>query len=328
MCLNAKWLGRDLTDPASQDFVERLLNHMRERLSDYQEKYAPELFNLEATPAESTAYRFAKHDTVSYPGIQTANMNGTPYYTNSTNLPVGTTADVFDALDVQDRFQPLYTSGTVFHTFLGEKLPTWQSAATLVRKICDNYRLPYVSISPTYSICPDHGYITGEHFKCPICGRETEVYSRITGYYRPVKNWNDGKAQEFKDRQVYDAKISFASAPHSHHPQVEECPSCTVQEVKSQVKEEAAPVEGSETLTLLTTSTCPKCKLIKAYMDGKSIPYQVEVAGDPEADDLIRRYDISVVPTLVVRTPDFDQTFSDMASIKAFLEQEYEQVVR
>ena len=201
--LNAKWIRADLTDPKAQRFTRDVLNHMRERLSDYQEKYG-DLYNLEATPAESTTYRFAKHDKEEYPDIITANMNGTPYYTNSSHLPVGYTEDVFSALDIQDDLQTLYTSGTVFHAFLGEKLPDWQAAANLVRKIAENYKLPYYTMSPTYSVCKDHGYITGEQYTCPICGKKTEVYSRITGYYRPVQNWNDGKAQEFKDRKVYD----------------------------------------------------------------------------------------------------------------------------
>ena len=205
--LNAKWLRKDLTHEETQRFTKDVLNHMRNRLSDYQEKYG-DLFNLEATPAESTAYRFAKHDVVNFPGIITANMNGTPYYTNSSHLPVGYTEDVFSALDVQDELQTLYTSGTVFHAFLGEKLPSWKAAMELVRKIAENYKLPYYTISPTYSICPDHGYITGEHATCPICGKQTEVYSRITGYYRPIQNWNSGKAQEFRDRKTYEIATS------------------------------------------------------------------------------------------------------------------------
>ena len=202
-CLNAKWLRADLTDPKAQRFTRDVLNHMRERLSDYQEEYG-DLYNLEATPAESTTYRFAKHDKEKYPDIITANMNGTPYYTNSSHLPVGYTEDVFSALDIQDDLQTLYTSGTVFHAFLGEKLPDWKAASNLVRKIAENYKLPYYTMSPTYSVCSEHGYLSGEHFKCPHCGKTTEVYSRITGYYRPVQNWNDGKAQEYKDRKEYN----------------------------------------------------------------------------------------------------------------------------
>ena len=191
-CLNAKWIREDLTHEEAQKFTVEVLNHMRERLSDYQEKYG-DLYNLEATPAESTTYRLAKHDKERYPDIITANMNGTPYYTNSSHLPVGYTDDIFSALDIEDQFQTLYTSGTVFHAFLGERLSDWKSAALLVRKIAQNYKLPYYTISPTYSVCPNDGYISGEVWKCPKCGAETEVYSRITGYYRPVKNWNAGK---------------------------------------------------------------------------------------------------------------------------------------
>ena len=206
-CLNAKWLRKDLRDDEAVKFSIEVLNHMRERLKDYQEKYG-DLYNLEATPAESTTYRFAKHDKEKFPNIITANMQGTPYYTNSSHLPVGTTDDIFNALDVQDELQTLYTSGTVFHTFLGEKLPDWKAAANLVRTIANNYKLPYYTLSPTYSVCKNHGYIAGEVYTCPHCGEPTEVNSRITGYYRPVQNWNDGKQQEFKDRKEYSAKLA------------------------------------------------------------------------------------------------------------------------
>jgi len=201
--LNANWLGKDMTDEKTQIFSVAVLNHMRQRLSAYQEEYG-DLYNLEATPAESTTYRLAKLDVLNYPNIITASKNGeTPYYTNSSNLPVGYTDDVFTALDIQDKLQTLYTSGTVFHVFMGEKMPNWQSTAKLVLAIAQNYKLPYYTISPTYSVCTEHGYLSGEQAICPYCGKETEVYSRITGYYRPVKNWNNGKQQEFNDRKEY-----------------------------------------------------------------------------------------------------------------------------
>ncbi len=170
--LNAKWLGKDMTHPETQKFTKDVLNHMRERLSDYQEEYG-DLYNLEATPAESTTYRLAKHDKKRYPGYHhdCREEADTPYYTNSSHLPVDYTADIFDALDIQDELQTLYTSGTVFHAFLGEKLPDWKAAAKLVRTIAENYKLPYYTMSPTYSICKDHGYLIGEHFTCPICGQ-------------------------------------------------------------------------------------------------------------------------------------------------------------
>ena len=253
--LNAKWLRADLTDARVQRFTRDVLNHMRERLSDYQEKYG-DLYNLEATPAESTTYRFAKHDKELFPDIITANMNGTPYYTNSSHLPVGYTEDIFSALDIQDDLQTLYTSGTVFHAFLGEKLPDWKAAANLVRKIAENYKLPYYTMSPTYSVCKDHGYLTGEQFTCPICGQKTEVYSRITGYYRPVQNWNDGKAQEYKDRLVYNIGHSHLShtgplpAPADSEPAAQTENSPAAEQMTGQVRaQQAAPVQTAAAQT-------------------------------------------------------------------------------
>ncbi|MDD4069527.1 MAG: ribonucleoside triphosphate reductase, partial [Candidatus Izemoplasmatales bacterium] len=203
VCLNAKWLKEDLSRDVSQKFAIDVLTFMREKLSDYQEMYS-DLYNLEATPAESTTYRFAKKDKELYPEIITAGKNGeAPYYTNSSHLPVDYTDDLFKALDIQDKLQTLYTSGTVFHAFLGERMPNWVVTSKLVKAISDNYKLPYYTISPTYSVCPDHGYLNGKHEICPICKKEVEVYSRITGYYRPVKNWNSGKKSEFKERKNY-----------------------------------------------------------------------------------------------------------------------------
>ena len=251
--LNANWLRKDLTHEETQNFAVRVLKHMRERLSDYQEQYG-DLYNLEATPAESTAYRLAKHDKARYPDIITANENGTPYYTNSSHLPVGYTEDVFSALDVQDKLQTLYTSGTVFHTFLGEKLPSWQSAAALVRKIAENYELPYYTLSPTYSVCTEHGYLKGEQKLCPICGKATEVYSRITGYYRPVQNWNDGKSQEYLDRKTYTVGDAQSVCPKAQ-----------------KEKAEAKPAEG---YYLYTTATCPNCISIKPLLEQAGIPFE------------------------------------------------------
>ena len=210
-CLNACWIKEDLSNEKAQVFTRDVLNHMRERLMDYQEQYG-DLYNLEATPAESTSYRLAKKDKALYPDIITASDDSTPYYTNSSHLPVGYTDDIFTALDIQDELQTLYTSGTVFHAFLGERIPDWKACSVLVRKIAENYKLPYYTMSPTYSVCQNHGYIKGEVYKCPTCGCDTEVYSRITGYYRPVKNWNDGKTKEFEMRKEYSLDKICGSA--------------------------------------------------------------------------------------------------------------------
>ena len=283
-CLNAGWIKADLTDMEAQDFTEKVLNHMRERLSDYQEKYG-DLYNLEATPAESTTYRFAKHDREQFPDIITASKNDdAPYYTNSSHLPVGYTDDIFSALDIQDRFQTLYTSGTVFHAFLGEKMPNWQSAAQLVRKIAENYRLPYFTLSPTYSVCPDHGYISGEEWKCPICGKPTEVYSRITGYYRPVKNWNIGKTEEFRERKTYDIGNS-----HLGHGRPEPGSACG--------SAERQPCSGDRIL-LFTTSHCPNCKAIKPILQNSGIVYD-EVNAEEHPEEAVR-YGVMQAPTLII----------------------------
>ena len=286
--LNANWLRADLTHAETQKFAKEVLNHMRDRLSDYQEEYG-DLYNLEATPAESTTYRFAKHDRERYPDIITAAKEGdTPYYTNSSHLPVGYTEDIFSALDIQDKLQTLYTSGTVFHAFLGEKLPDWKAAANLVRKIAENYELPYYTLSPTYSVCKDHGYISGEQFTCPICGNKTEVYSRITGYYRPVQNWNDGKTQEFKDRKLYDlTKSRF------------------VMKVKGSDlgitagKEEAQQPEPAQGQNLLfTTHTCPNCQIAIRALDQAGVGYtRIYAEDEPE---LAKQYGIVAAPTLVL----------------------------
>ena len=280
--LNACWLRKDLTHEETQDFAVRVLNHMRSRLSDYQEQYG-DLYNLEATPAESTTYRLAKHDKERYPDIITAHEGGTPYYTNSSHLPVGCTDDVFEALDIQDKLQPLYTSGTVFHTFLGEKLPDWKAAANLVRKIAENYELPYYTISPTYSVCVDHGYLPGEQFTCPKCGKKTEVYSRITGYYRPVQNWNDGKTQEYKDRTNYIPEHSKAPAHPKHHG------------AEKKAAEQKAAEDGR---WLFVTKTCPNCRMIEPQMDSAGIAYKkVDAEENPE---LAKEYGLRQAPTLVV----------------------------
>ena len=305
--LNAKWLRKDMTHKETQDFTIEVLNHMRERLSDYQEQYG-DLYNLEATPAESTTYRLAKHDKKDYPDIITAAKEGeTPYYTNSSHLPVGYTEDIFSALDVQDELQTLYTSGTVFHAFLGEKLPDWKAAANLVRKIAENYRLPYYTLSPTYSVCREHGYLVGGQYPCPICGKTTEVYSRITGYYRPVQNFNDGKAQEFKDRKVYDIGVSM----DRRFGQTVSDSACACE----------APVQqdAQGKLVLFTTSTCPKCVMAKKFLSDAGLAYETVIVDvDPEA---ARKFGVRQAPTLLVLDGEQEvDRVENPSNIRAFAE--------
>ena len=312
-CLNARWLHKDLTDPEAQEFTKAVLNHMRERLSDYQEKYG-DLYNLEATPAESTSYRLAKHDRNRYPDIITANMNGTPYYTNSSHLPVGYTEDIFSALDIQDDLQTLYTSGTVFHAFLGEKLPDWRAAADLVRKIAENYKLPYYTMSPTYSVCHDHGYITGEHFSCPKCGKDTEVWSRITGYYRPVQNWNDGKVQEFKDRKEYNVGHShFTGGIHRYDAAC--CGDGTV--AHGMQPEDVGTVSAVKTAQLFTRTTCPNCRVAEKMLDKAGFAYENLTA--EEHPELCREYGIKGAPTLVLSDGVHFEKYYGVAEIKKLL---------
>ena len=304
--LNAAWLKKDLTHKETQEFAKEVLNFMREKLSDYQEEYG-DLYNLEATPAESTSYRLAKHDLRHYPDILTASDPAggeTPYYTNSSHLPVGYTDDIFEALDIQDELQTLYTSGTVFHAFLGEKLPSWKAAATLIRTIASNYKLPYYTLSPTYSVCKNHGYIQGEVYTCPDCGAETEVYSRITGYYRPVKNWNDGKSQEYKDRQVYNSEKfgnkTFQGAPIGG----DDADSCAC--------------ESDNKVLLFKTATCPNCKMAVHFLEKAGIEFE-EVLAD-ENPELVAEFGVKQAPTLVVISDGNAEVISNVSNIRAFTE--------
>ena len=305
-CLNASWLGVNLGDKRAQDFAVEVLNHMRTRLSDYQEQYG-DLYNLEATPAESTSYRLAKHDVEQFPDIITASSDeNAPYYTNSSHLPVGYTDDIFSALDVQDRLQTLYTSGTVFHAFLGEKMPDWRSAMKLVRTVAENYELPYYTLSPTYSVCSEHGYIAGEVYKCPHCGKPTEVYSRITGYYRPVQNWNVGKAEEFRERKTYDVPHSHLTHKGPMNPQLRH-------------DDEVHTIIGSDSeMLLFTTKTCPNCRIAKAALDKAGLKYRVVDA--EENPELCMQYGIQQAPTLVSFTDGVATVISNASGIRTFAE--------
>lgn len=304
--LNANWLRADMTDPKTQEFTKEVLNHMRNRLSEYQVTFK-DLFNLEATPAESTTYRLAKHDKKKWPSIRTAGKPGdTPYYTNSSHLPVEFTPDIFDALDIQDELQTLYTSGTVFHAFLGEKLPDWKAAASLVKAISSNYRLPYYTMSPTYSICKEHGYLKGEVATCPHCNERTEVYSRITGYYRPVQNWNDGKLQEYANRITYEVEESSMKRPQA-----------TMVRLTEHDHQIDVSIESpKEVKYLFVTKTCPNCKLAKDYLKGeKYILLDAE-----ENQDLAIRYQIMQAPTLVIVNEDHFEKYANASNIKKYVD--------
>ncbi len=302
--LNANWLGEDMTHKKTKEFTIKTLNHMRERLSDYQEKYG-DLYNLEATPAESTTYRLAKADKKRWPEIRTAGKEGdTPYYTNSSHLPVGYTEDIFEALDIQDELQTLYTSGTVFHAFLGEKLPDWQAAAKLVKTISENYKLPYYTMSPTYSVCKAHGYLPGEQFTCPHCGEKAEVYSRITGYYRPVQNWNEGKAQEYKNRRIYNIERSRELHQDLNGSR------------RDSEKEQSTGMEDG--LYLFTTKTCPNCRAAKEYL--KEFSYAVVDA--EENAELAKEFGVMQAPTLIEIKEGSAKKIVNASNIKRYAEEQ------
>ncbi len=307
-CMNARWIREDLTKSGAQEFTKEVLNHMRNRLSDYQEMYG-DLYNLEATPAESTAFRFAKHDLRHYPNIITAGggEDGAPYYTNSSHLPVGYTEDVFSALDVQDELQTLYTSGTVFHAFLGERLPDWKAAANIVRKIAENYKLPYYTLSPTYSICRTHGYLAGEHYTCPHCGEKSEVYSRITGYYRPVQNWNDGKSQEFKERKVYN----FETSVLKHTGPADTCECCA--------DEVSTDMPTASRIVLFTTKTCPNCKIAAKLLEDAGVEFDKLYVEDNK--EMATELGLKQVPALIVANGDRLQKYMNVVGVREFIAQ-------
>lgn len=308
--LNARWIKKDMTDTVTQEFSIRVLNHMRERLSDYQEQYG-DLYNLEATPAESTSYRLAKHDCNKFPNIKTAGVKGdTPYYTNSSHLPVDYTEDIFSALEIQDEMQVLYTSGTVFHAFLGEKLPDWRSAAKLVRAIAENHKLPYYTISPTYSICKNHGYLSGEHFQCPECGETSEVYSRITGYYRPVQNWNSGKIQEFKNRTEY--KIDLDLAVNHKISNKQETDDFLIQVEHTVAEDQTSNMNNG--LYLFTTKTCPSCKLAKNYLGERDYT----VLDVEDYTKLAADWGIMQAPTLIVVENGRKEKYPNASNIREY----------
>ena len=318
--LNAKWIDSDITKPEGRDFSIEVLNHMRDRLSDYQEMYG-DLFNLEATPAESTTYRFAKHDTEEFADIITAACKDqAPYYTNSTHLPVNYTEDIFDALEMENEMQTLYTSGTVFHGFLGERMPDWKAAANLVKKIAYNFKLPYYTLSPTYSICESHGYIAGEHFSCPHCGKATEVYSRITGYYRPVRNWNDGKSSEFENRKTYEPEELFSVNRNLLEEAGVDEPRVGTQTLgRANRVENPKSNSDAEKVILVTTKTCPNCQAAKNYLNQAGIEYDVILADEADGAEIAVQYNISAAPTLIVQSGEEAELYSNVSNIRAYI---------
>ena len=327
---NAKWMEGDITGKEGKAFAVECLNHMRTRLSDYQEAYG-DLYNLEATPAESTTYRFAKHDVEEFGDIITAAKPGeAPFYTNSSHLPVGYTDDIFDALEMEDDMQTLYTSGTVFHGFLGQRLPDWKAASNLVRKIAYNFKLPYYTMSPTYSVCREHGYIQGEHFTCPICGKDAEVYSRITGYYRPVRNWNDGKASEFRNRKTYEPSDVALQEEGSRLPSGDDIAQAAREDAllgselqdaanAAPAKEAAAMEQAQSRMVLLTTRTCPNCNTAKTLLNEAGIQYDVVYAEEPDGAALASEYNITAAPTLIVQNGEKADLYGNVSNIRGFI---------
>jgi len=323
-CLNANWIKKDLSTKDALEFSKKTLNFMRERLSDYQEKYG-DLYNLEATPAESTSYRLAKKDKELYPDIITASNDNTPYYTNSSHLPVGYTDDLFKALDIQDELQTLYTSGTVFHVFLGERIPDWKACSMLVKKIAENYRLPYYTMSPTYSVCKNHGYIVGEVKKCPKCGETTEIYSRITGYYRPVNNWNDGKTKEFEMRKEYvlgeqiDCDIKDDEG-ENYREQIQNKKDTDNkdEDVKGNIEIKGKANNKAKGYLLFGTKTCPNCEIAKQKLKEKNVVY--EFIDAEEMVDLTEKYEIMSAPTLIKINDDGYDKVVNASNIINFIE--------
>ena len=322
-CLNANWIKKDISTDEGKDFTIEVLDFMLNKCADFQEQYG-NLYNLEATPAEGVTHRFAMHDKKDYPSIITAgdNTDGSPYYTNSSHLPVSYTEDIFTALDHQDDLQTKYTSGTVFHAFLGEKLPSWQSAMSLTRKIAENYKLPYFTFSPTYSICPDHGYIKGEEWTCPECGKQTEVYSRVTGYYRAVQNFNDGKAHEFKDRKEY--VVTDDQLFDTKEDNCEQCNHDFTELPKSEEKEtniETAVrsiLAGIRKPMLFTTATCPNCKMAKKFITDAGFDCDIFLA--EENVELTKMYEITSAPTLIVFEDGQPIKIANVSNIRKYLE--------
>ena len=311
-CLN--FLGKDILAPESLEFTKEVLVFMREKMKDFQEETG-DLFNLEATPGESTSYRLAKTDREAFGEDIILSGETNPYYTNSTQLPVSFTDDIFTALDIQEGIQTLYTGGTVFHGFIGEKIDSTEVCKNLVKKIAYNYKVPYFTITPTFSVCWDHGYLNGEHFNCPECGRDSEVYTRIVGYYRSVTNWNLGKKSEYKERKEFD---------------VHEEKSPKIIEIVPQKESEAASSTGFSipainanggvhAYKLFYSESCPSCPAVKDYVSNLKIVGEMVNASTDEGLDEARKYGIYSTPTVLLF--DQDQNILSTARTQAELQE-------
>jgi ribonucleoside-triphosphate reductase (formate) len=295
-CLN--FLGKDIATREGREFALAVLARMRERLSDYQVETG-DLFNLEATPAESTSYRLAKHDRARYADIVSAGKDE-PYYTNSSQLSADFTDDIFDALDHQEGLQALYTGGTVFHAFVGEAIEDWRTCRSLVEKIARGYRIPYFTISPTFSVCPNHGYVSGEHFSCPTCSAETEVYSRIVGYYRSIRNWNAGKREEYGKRKNY----RFDGTAETRLPgRPIEAASPAVKD-PSPDKQTGAVAGGFPDSSglfwlLFSRSSCPNCPPVRSFVESLTLEGSVVDTDTEEGALAAVKYGVLAAPTAI-----------------------------
>ena len=282
------FLGVSIASPEGQEFAKEVLRYMRKRMADFQEETG-NLYNLEATPAESTAYRFARIDKKKLPGIiqSGGEEDGETFYTNSSALPVDFTNDLFSALELQEELQSLYTGGTVFHAFLGESITDVEACKTLVKKIAGGYKLPYFSISPTFTVCKNHGMMPGEHAKCPKCNEDTEVYSRITGYYRPVRNWNKGKQSEYKKRKEYSFSASIQSDK------------CKALELKNEAWSDKVEVTEGLTFKFFFSDNCTKCPPVKEYIKTLGLNGEFVNAYSPEGMEDAQTYGVRSLPSVV-----------------------------